>query len=367
MRARARPPRPRGRNRHTSAGSRWRAPRRRPFRRGRAPPPGCSRGPGPRAPVRRDPPAREPPCDAVDAALHRVAQRQLFPVAEQFLLKANGGGADGADHVHCERMRIVELAFGYERVHEAPVVCLFGPDRLAGVDEPCRAPYGGNRPPPRRACSARATDPSRVEWIVDRHRGRHGIQRGCRSTSTCTCSSSMASTRSNRNGPAYTVAAPRPSLSSRGFAPPVPRKGQLISSHPREKTNRPRIGLRAGDQHGTRRSTGPTAPLGSTQPETPAPCSRYWAGKPGGHRAGRQHYARDRGSPNDVRLFNGLIWACPPSGRPKTQYLDSAGVRFDDGLSAAFDSSPMRLVSREPGTVHLGDVRRGSDVSYGER
>ena len=27
----------------------------------------------------------------------------------------------------------------------------------------------------------------RMEWIVDRHRGRHGIQRGCRSTPTCTC------------------------------------------------------------------------------------------------------------------------------------------------------------------------------------
>jgi len=41
----------------------------------------------------------------------------------------------------------------------------------------------------------------RMERIVDRHPGRHGIRRGCRSTSTCTCSSSMASTRSNRNSP----------------------------------------------------------------------------------------------------------------------------------------------------------------------
>ena len=35
----------------------------------------------------------------------------------------------------------------------------------------------------------------RVERIVDRHRGRHGIQCGCRPTSTCTCSPSTASTR----------------------------------------------------------------------------------------------------------------------------------------------------------------------------
>ena len=38
----------------------------------------------------------------------------------------------------------------------------------------------------------------RVERIVDRHRGRHGIQRGCRSTSTCICSSSAGSTCSKR-------------------------------------------------------------------------------------------------------------------------------------------------------------------------
>ena len=129
-----------------------------------------------------------------------------------------------------------------------------------------RATHGGNRRPPRRACPARATDPS-VGVIVplpatvsvrdpprgalpspghrlpgDLHiphpprriargrrcayRSRHphpAIRLGAEpGTSTCTCSSSMASTRSTMNGPACTVAAPRPSLNSSACCAPSP-------------------------------------------------------------------------------------------------------------------------------------------------
>ena len=45
-----------------------------------------------------------------------------------------------------------------------------------------------------------------------------------------------------------------------------------------------------------------------------------------------------------VRRSDGLIWACPPSARPKTPYLDSARIRFDDGLSAAFDTGKAMIV-----------------------
>ena len=80
---------------------------------------------------------------------------------------------------------------------------------------------------------------------------------------------------------------------------------------------------------------------------------RYWAGKPGERRLSRRHYACGHRSPNDGGLPDGLTWACPPSARPKTPYSDSVRLRIDYGLSAAFGSGPMHLVSREPGAVHV--------------